>query len=931
MTTIDRLWPGATVVCVGTGPSLTRDDLAFCRGKAPLIVINDAYQWAPWADVLYACDDKWWLWHKGAPSFQGKKYTLSTSKWAGVEPLRNVGRTGLSLDPSGLCTGHDSGYQAINLAVLFGATKILLLGYDMRGDHCFGSHRDKSRPNFPLSLGAYQTLLGPLQAAGVEVVNCNPASALKAFRFGSLAEELGPAAEKRNGLVFDLGTPRRTESDPITGQWPAQRQTPPATAPPTVAVCLQTCGRVDYTRRTLESFTAVHQNIPSRWTLLHGDDGSDAPDRAQIRSLAAQHGFETVVQHDRRRGARAMRSALIDAAAQTGASWMLLLENDWEWVRPVPWALFDHLVATRPDVYSLRLYGQYKARNQKLPCSLTNHGQPAKKAVPWWLLPGAPEAVEIGRYHWGAPPALTRLSELQVIRRLVRGRSDRGDYAEMLVSGQIDAYVARVVENCVYHIGAHRTDQTAVRTAPPLYTPRPARPARRIVYAPPERRVMARPKPALYTPAWQEGRAWTQGGSSACLHLALEQCGRPSSLLDLGCGTGHLVTQAIAAGVSAIGVDLSIEQATETIRPADLRQPLNLDRTFDMVLCWEVAEHLPPESADVLCDTIVRHLAPGGTLLFTAATPGQGGDGHVNEQPLPYWREKLIARGLRWDRMQSRILGEAWTHAARKTPWYGKNLIVCRAEPCVLLADRPLPRVAITMRTADRSPNPNYVGGTVQRLLKQGPCDLHVCATAPSLGWLERELGERRDQVIVHVPDRVLTPNENGLAQITTLDPSAYDWVLLLEDDLAFCSDFIGSVQRWLMREAKPNRHLFRFFGFRVSPPPGRVTAYDVPWDRSFAGSQAVALRMTEALDFAAWAEANMETWGGFRGNARIAFDKLLASWAQLRWPKIPSVMSQPFFVKHIGKVSSIHPKTAHMDRYFAGEAWSYRPLEAAL
>ena len=68
-------WIGETVVCIGGGPSLTLADVTSIAGKARVIAINDAYRMAPWADMLYACDLKWWRWHDGAPYFLGEKWT----------------------------------------------------------------------------------------------------------------------------------------------------------------------------------------------------------------------------------------------------------------------------------------------------------------------------------------------------------------------------------------------------------------------------------------------------------------------------------------------------------------------------------------------------------------------------------------------------------------------------------------------------------------------------------------------------------------------------------------------------------------------------------------------------------------------------------------------------------------------------------------
>lgn len=196
--TVPRLWPESTIVCIGGGPSLTREDVAHCEGRARVIVINDAHRLAPWADVLYAADAKWWNYYQGVPSFVGPKYSLQrdATRW-GVEVLHNTGQRGLELDPAGLRTGQNSGYQAINLAVHLGARRILLLGYDMHAEsearsHWFGAHPERIRSSVPfaLYLALFPTILQPLAQLGVTVVNCSRETALTIFPRQTIQEAL---------------------------------------------------------------------------------------------------------------------------------------------------------------------------------------------------------------------------------------------------------------------------------------------------------------------------------------------------------------------------------------------------------------------------------------------------------------------------------------------------------------------------------------------------------------------------------------------------------------------------------------------------------------------------------------------------------------------------------------------------------------------
>lgn len=196
---VPRLCPGGTVVCLGGGPSLTPEDVDACRGKVTAIAVNDAWRLAPWADALIASDAAWWHVHKGVPTFAGLKFSVSpeAAKWPGVQILRNTGHEGLELDPTGLRTGRNTGAAAINLAVHFGATRVLLLGYDMEAknearSHWFGAHPLPLRGGspYPLFRQMCQAMVAPLKAAGVEVVNCSRNTALTCFPRRPLAEVL---------------------------------------------------------------------------------------------------------------------------------------------------------------------------------------------------------------------------------------------------------------------------------------------------------------------------------------------------------------------------------------------------------------------------------------------------------------------------------------------------------------------------------------------------------------------------------------------------------------------------------------------------------------------------------------------------------------------------------------------------------------------
>jgi hypothetical protein len=134
-----------TAVCIASGPSLTQEDVNYCRGKAKVYVVNDCYKLAPWADVLYACDLEWWNHHKGVPDFKGEKWTLTqaAAKKYSLNFINVLFNTTWSFSSDFVASGGNSGFQCLNLAVNQGAERVILLGYDMKSGikkHWFGDH-----------------------------------------------------------------------------------------------------------------------------------------------------------------------------------------------------------------------------------------------------------------------------------------------------------------------------------------------------------------------------------------------------------------------------------------------------------------------------------------------------------------------------------------------------------------------------------------------------------------------------------------------------------------------------------------------------------------------------------------------------------------------------------------------------------------------
>ncbi len=295
-------------------------------------------------------------------------------------------------------------------------------------------------------------------------------------------------------------------------------------------------------------------------------------------------------------------------------------------------------------------------------------------------------------------------------------------------------------------------------------------------------------------------------------------------------------------------------------------------------------------------------------------------------------RELFTQMGLLYD---ASMLAQRIAHTAA-------TLIAAEPEKpqsVVQIVAPGLPTVALAMRTCDRTPRPNYITKTLTFLFRQShPERLYLQASEPDLTWLEKALaGIPRDRLSVTAASAgKLPPNETGLAAMDvalTACPEA-EWMLLLEDDLRFCKDFVTSVRAWIAKHSRADRNVYRFFGFSYPGRPGgktTVRAFDHPL-KDLRASQAILWRRADAVAFMAWAREHALTWRGNRwprhgqADPRIAFDKLVAEWSLKTWPGRPGVLSWPFFVDHIGELSSLHKRGVVDHRFYAGDHWAYPP-----
>lgn len=125
----------------------------------------------------------------------------------------------------------------------------------------------------------------------------------------------------------------------------------------------------------------------------------------------------------------------------------------------------------------------------------------------------------------------------------------------------------------------------------------------------------------------------------------------PSSVLDVGCGVGKSLEYFYYHKIESIGIEQSSKAIAkssikEKIRRHNLKHQINLGRTFDLIWCFEVIEHIHPKYEEVFLRNLTVH---GNKILISAAKPGQGGHGHFNEQEPECWIIRFQNLGYKYN------------------------------------------------------------------------------------------------------------------------------------------------------------------------------------------------------------------------------------------------------------------------------------------
>jgi hypothetical protein len=203
----DGAWKGRRCFIVAGGRSLRGFDFSRLRGERT-IAINKALLEVPFADVLFGMDYQFLEWilrgdlgedyRRAFLRFTGEKIWLNLTGTSypyprDVRVLLGAGEIGWTKTlEAGLYHGNNSGYGAINLALLLGADPIYLLGYDMKEPGHYHSGYPTKTPTASIQTFRESIEAGAreLTADAPRIINLNPKSGLRCFPFGSIKKVL---------------------------------------------------------------------------------------------------------------------------------------------------------------------------------------------------------------------------------------------------------------------------------------------------------------------------------------------------------------------------------------------------------------------------------------------------------------------------------------------------------------------------------------------------------------------------------------------------------------------------------------------------------------------------------------------------------------------------------------------------------------------
>ena len=206
---IPRIWPDSTIIVIGGGPSVAKVDMDLLfNPKFRTIGVNHSFLLGP-VDLLWFGDFSWYQANQEAVhDFAGLKCTCATQlpekPWPDIKRVRRCAvakgesREGLfgieASAPDRVRWNHNSGASAINVAYHLGASRVVLVGFDMRrikGKSHYHDHypeHDNVKDRYEKHLRCFDQIAADAKVLGLEILNCTPGSVIKQFPFVKLGD-----------------------------------------------------------------------------------------------------------------------------------------------------------------------------------------------------------------------------------------------------------------------------------------------------------------------------------------------------------------------------------------------------------------------------------------------------------------------------------------------------------------------------------------------------------------------------------------------------------------------------------------------------------------------------------------------------------------------------------------------------------------------
>jgi hypothetical protein len=153
------------------------------------------------------------------------------------------------------------------------------------------------------------------------------------------------------------------------------------------------------------------------------------------------------------------------------------------------------------------------------------------------------------------------------------------------------------------------------------------------------------------------------GSALVILELVFSKVGLPNNIIDIGGGAGAWLLSANQLGVGELTLvegdwinETTLNTKIFSIDNSDLENAIpKYDEKFEMCICVEVAEHLSPSRAESFVEELT---GLSDRIVFSAAIPGQGGHGHLNEQLQSFWIGLFEKHGFGANNFISKIVWE---------------------------------------------------------------------------------------------------------------------------------------------------------------------------------------------------------------------------------------------------------------------------------